>query len=279
MNTIFISIDSKYFDLSIEFLKNIKANYPTHPIIHICYLNLSSTQMEKMRNINTNIRFIENNLDENIVGPIMSHLNHTEFNPRVFYARFLIWGDYFKEYNKILHLDVDMFILKPLENLFDMEDFFIVKDVYDWHDFKDLNNTALQIEFGNDKINQIPIWSNAGVFLVTKKYLNKWVLDSFIDIKNRYSDYIKFADQSIISIWMKKNHIIPTDNYSYNYQFRLFFLDPLNINSAESSFIIHLNWLSWPKKLFLLKIFNLWLLKVFIYTNAITWGLFSKLIF
>jgi len=61
----------------------------------------------------------------------MIHLDKQKFNPKVFYARFMMWNDYFKQFDKILHLDVDIYIIRPLDYIFENEDFFIVSEVYE----------------------------------------------------------------------------------------------------------------------------------------------------
>jgi len=61
----------------------------------------------------------------------MLHLNQKKYNPKVFYARFMIFNEYFSQFDKILHLDVDIYINKNLDELFKKDSFFIVKDVYE----------------------------------------------------------------------------------------------------------------------------------------------------
>lgn len=268
-NTIFVSIDNNFYDLLIEFLKNIKNNYKNHPLIHIIHTNLNKNQELKSFLINNNIKFIKNDIGEEIVWPIMLHLENN-YDPRVFYARFMIWNNYFRSFDKILHLDVDMLILKPLDYIFEKDDFFIVEDVYEWHDFIDINDIKLIKQLKKDNIS-VPKCSNAGMFLITKKYLTDDYLNSLIEIKNSYKDFIRFADQSIINIFLFKNNIKIENDFKSNFQYRLLFVNFLDIYWILDTKILHFNWLSKNKKLIFMKIFkNIYLFKVSLLINKLT---------
>lgn len=282
-NTIFISIDNNFYKLCILFLKNIKKKYTNHPTIHIIYINLTEKQKKYLFKINNNIKLIENDINESIIWPIMLHLNQKKYNPKVFYARFMIFNEYFSQFDKILHLDVDIYINKNLDELFKKDSFFIVKDVYEWHDFIDIDNNDLKKQFLKDKIINTPICWNAWIFLITKKYLNKSVLNNLIEIKNNYSKYIRFADQSIINIWLCLNNINISKEYKYNLQYRLFFQNYNNIDLLKESNIIHLNWLNYKYKYLLMILFNAWFYNlfifIFIFINKITKWIIAKFIF
>jgi len=275
---IFTSIDSSFFELWKEFLLNFSIKYPNHPIILFCHTNLDSNQKLILKEIDSNIGFIENSISMDMIGPIMTHLNPTHFDPRVFYARFLIWTDIFTEFEKVLHIDLDIYITWPLDDLFEKEGFFMVKEVYEWSDFKNENDidclNQLQLDWITDKIKT----GNAGVFLITREYLTSTVLLELIDIKNKYHKYIRFADQSIINIWMNKNWIMPTDDFLYNYQFRLFGVNH-SMTSINMIRIVHMNWLKREWKLFFLRFFNRGWYSVFIFLNYATRWWLSRFIF
>ncbi len=279
-NTIFVSIDNNFYTLLLEFLRVIKKNYKDHPLIHIIYINLTEKQKSKAFFVNKNIKFIENSITESLIWPIMLHLNSSKYDSIVFYARFMIWNEYFRKFDKVLHLDVDMLILGPLDYIFKKDDFFIVEDIYEWHDFININDKNLKKLFKQDNISKTPKCANAWMFLVTKKYLTNKVFKEFIEIKNNYKNFIRFADQSIINIFLHKNNIKISNDYKSNFQYRLFFMKYNDKKLFNNIKILHLNWITKNYKLLFMKILKYSILfKIWIFINKASKWKISKYFF
>ncbi len=258
---IFISIDKSFLELLKNCLLSIESIYKNHPDIILFYTNLTDNDLKELTQISSNIIPLKNRLKTNELWPIMWHLPES-IDPRVFYARFLIWKHpIFKKYKNVLHLDADTILVQNLDYLLSYDDFYIVQDIYNWDDiiFKDINNHGLKKQLKKDGITLWNIAGNAWIFLIPPKYRTlehyrdiMWLLDS-------YKQYIKWADQSILNIWIYKNHIDIKQVFDYNFQHRLL-LDPTYDKYLATSHIIHFNWVNDQYRLaytkFLLNILN-----------------------
>jgi len=218
-NLIVLTFDDPFFKYFISFYNSIKQNYQNHPIIYayydgdnediINYLNHKENVVYKKYK---NFEFgFEINLG--VVG-----------NPKIYFKYFL-WTNEFKEYDKILYLDVDTLVLSTLDELFQKDEFFIVsdhsvntsttifkpqyKDDVNLH--KLLSEDSLKYPEGQDSM------ANAGVVLLSRKYRTKKHFDKLLYLTKRYNKYLQFADQSAISLWCIHNKI----NYSYDFRYNL----------------------------------------------------------
>jgi len=278
---IFISANRVFIPHLKICILSIKKNYKNHPDIIICHTDFLDSDFIELKRIIKWLIFIKNNLSAEEIGPIMWHLPET-IDPRVFYARFLIWKDpYFRKYKSVLHLDADVIVLKDLSQLLDYDSFYIEKEFYDWDDklFIDCHNKKLLNIIKSDSINlESYVW-NAGVFMIPHKYINIDVYNELLGILNKYKDYIKWADQSILNIWIQRIWIkISTDNI-YNFQHR-YLMRNNNTQEVLKNYIIHFNGIPDPYR-----IFFMWLLfrlnkgslgiKLYKYTYIITIKLYN----
>ena len=239
-NAIFMSIDQKFLPCVRICLSSIEYFYRNHPEIIIVHTDLTNEQIEWLSKITSNITFLRNECKK--VWPVMDHLKWT-VNPDVFYARFLLWKDpRFDKYDNILHLDWDTIITWSLDSIFKKKSFYMVKEAYLWDDqlFYDFYNQELQSTLLKDWINIENREWNAGVFLLPKYLRTRENYVELIEILDRYSKWIKWADQSIINIWMYKHGLKLYQSYIYNYQHR-FLVRKWCI--PKTTKIVHFNWI------------------------------------
>lgn len=233
MNAIFISFNDNHYHFVNSFLNSIKHNYKNHPTILANYDGNNQRVIARLKET-TNLRQIE--------------LNHTYgFNTggipsNIIFQRFNLWTHQFDEFDKILHLDVDMVILKSLDHIFEKEDFYIYSD-HNPHAkiFSNSNDTYLLQSLKEDKIaicNTIDCMANAGVFLIPKKYRTNDYYQSLISLANKYHAYAAFADQSIISLWCHQSEIGIHVDFENNCQIRFLCDKNLRINVEKIS-ILH----------------------------------------
>lgn len=240
-NAIFISFDDNYLSYATSCINSILSNYPDHPVILLNYSgNQKIVAHEHLGSGRIEILQLQNDFNFTL-GPVKSP---------IVYDRFLLWGEIFQEFNKILHLDVDTLVLRPLDDLFEHE-FFITSDnhiqarsltIHDrriQHQLTPADISACNKLLKDDNLqsmNKIHTMANAGVFLISKKYRGPSQLNSLIRLATRYDKYLAYADQSAISIWCAQNNLKPNLDFKFNQQIR--FLIDQN-PSMEDTHILH----------------------------------------
>lgn len=238
-NCIFLSCDRDFIPILELCLDSMLKNYNGNYDIVVCHVNFLETEKIKLCK-HKNIIFLENNITKNEIWPIMGHLS-SNINPKVFYARFLIWSsDFFDQYDKVLHLDADMLVLNDLSDLFAFNNFTIVKEVYEWDDSVFLSETGKWKSESNWIYLNTKFTANCWMFLVPKKFRTKKNYKELIEILKVYKQDIKRADQSILNIRIAKNNINILSDFSYNFQHRLILDNKFN-NQLKKASIIHFN--------------------------------------
>lgn len=254
-NAIFMSIDQKFLPCIRICLSSIEYFYKEHPEIIIVHADLTDDQMVELSNITTNITFLKNECEK--IWPVMDHLKWI-VNPEVFYVRFLLRKDRrFDKYDSILYLDSDTVIIWSLDLIFKKKLFYMAKEAYLWEDqlFYNFKDKELQKTLSKDWIFVENREWNAGVFLLPKDLRTRENYLEFIEILDRYSKRIKWADQSIINIWMYKHELKLYQSYIYNYQHR-FIIRKWWI--PKTTKIVHFNWIdSSIRKNCMKKFFNI----------------------
>ena len=253
-NCIFISVNKSFLKILKLCLLSISKNYKNHPDIVICHTDLTLKDVKELMQITDKIMAFQNVLNTHEIWPIMSHLPN-DIDPRVFYARFLIWRlPIFQKYTSVLHLDADTIVLKDCTDVFDKQEFYIEKETYVWNDalFIDHNDQLLLEQIYKDglRLNN-EIW-NAGVFMIPGKYITASIYDELMQVLDQYKNYIKRADQSIINIRLQKKSIPISHHDIYNFQHRA-------LMKARASFllrhsIVHFNGVPDPYRVFFMKL-------------------------
>ncbi len=217
-NVILIAATSDYFNILIVFLRSLKKNWPHHPDVILYQQSFSSAQLEALKEY-PRISPINMNEEDFAVGPSLMHKD--TLKSKVFYSSLCVFTDKFKDYDKVLYLDVDTVILKPLDQLFEEDEFIIFQEAHpgEHQMFYYHNDPSLLALLTADGINSTPETSgNTGVLMVPKKDRTKQNYDECADIIKRYSKYLALCDQSVFNIWMLKHGIQHRKEYAYNFQ-------------------------------------------------------------
>lgn len=222
-NAIFLTFDDHYFGYAQMCLLSIQANYPGHPKI-LCYYNGTDLLVKDFLKSIDNIEVFSYRADFlNLNGINLGVIN----SPQVF-NRYMLWTSEFDEYDSILHLDVDVIVLKPLDELFEHKDFFAVCDFSPYYSvFKNecYSSSVLGSLLVSDKI-QLRTYPNnminAGVFLIPKSYRTGMNFNLLWDITRKYNEYLMFADQSAITLWGFSRNIRFSNDIRFNFQCAFF---------------------------------------------------------
>lgn len=200
MNAIFIVTDKNYFKYTKACINSIKINWPNHPEIIVSY-KTDQIEEEDFNFLRSNKITIKNYYCGNYgllpLGPIGNE---------IIYQKFVLWDDYkyFNKFDNILHLDSDVLILRPLDELMKTSEFYITSNVEQVPHINvfgnSISNELKELTFDyymDENIEMV----NAGMFIIPKKYRTRMYCNKLFDLGHTFNDYIKYADQSIISIW------------------------------------------------------------------------------
>lgn len=226
-NLIVLSITSEFAALCVHCLAALEQHTRT-PVL-IWHTDLSDKQKKKLR-AHPNVTLEGNPLPGDFRAPVLSCHSHVG-SSRSLYGRFELWGPEFDRYDNILYMDVDILALSSLDDIVASDQFYAEIDPHATNHekiFKDDDNLEVKRKLAEDKIVLPKCVSNAGFFVLPKAYRTSEQHDYLYYLIDRYSDDIKWADQSILSLWMAKNDIATIENYEFNYQIR----EIINPNSA-----------------------------------------------
>lgn len=240
MNAIFISFTDSHFHFVKSFWHSLKANYPYHPILLVNYIGNSQEVKDFFRQCNS-AELIQ---VENSYSYSTAHM----LNP-VIYQRFNLWTEQFDEYDKILYLDVDMIVLKPLDHIFASNEFYICSDhslkARIFYDGAEKIVGDMLLEDGIVLPEGMDAMANAGMFLIPKQYRSAESYAKLLYLARRYHQFGAFADQSIISLWCLSENIPFSKSYEDNFQIRFFYFDEINIPLKKIN-ILHFSGASKP---------------------------------
>lgn len=218
MNAIFVNVSSSYFKYFHVFNRSLQRNYPNYPALIVVWQDLTEPQLAFLKTIPRAHAYDVNSLNVK-AGP---RLVGRPEDPTIYYTRFTIFSDRFSQFEKILYLDTDITILKPLDKLFQHSEFTIFQEAY--HGVHPIIRTDIQEEKLVRLIeeDQIPVFPeagvNAGVFMAPQKVRTQENFNALLELKERYNDYLIWADQSVMDLWILKNFMKITVDYRFNFQ-------------------------------------------------------------
>jgi len=214
-------------------------NYPDHPPVRVLYTG-NDFDIVAALSQRPKVEVLDYELDVKQ----FDGLNICQHDSPMIYARLVLWTDILKQFDKVLYLDCDTIILKPFPELFEREGLFAVSD-NGWQKIFDpakVSERKLLASLEEDKLKLEEIndyMINSGVFILPIEYRTKEHLEKLWAISKTYNEYLAFADQSVISIWMKINNIPISNEYQYNFQTQFLLKDTIHKVGADNIKIMH----------------------------------------
>jgi lipopolysaccharide biosynthesis glycosyltransferase len=224
-NAIFVAFDDMHWHYAMNCFNSIRDNYPFHPDILVYYNGFRKERIAWLKGQAWLKLFLNPELPKDLIA----YKYHKDVVSDMVYYKYLLWTEQFDNYDNILHLDVDTIILSSLNELFEKTDFFVVKNNLYFKELQVLdtnkdNRAILKLRLSNVGLNfpQQGDMINAGVFLIPKKYRTPEYYNTLLNITRVFLPYLKYADQSALSLWCMLHNIKPSEDYSYNFQMPLF---------------------------------------------------------
>jgi lipopolysaccharide biosynthesis glycosyltransferase len=240
-NAIVIMFNDGYFRYAKVCIESIKENYPAHPVILAFYDGQAPDTINYLASVDK-LKVCRYDPDyQQSIGLNTGILNLGVVNDYRVYFKYILWTNLFAAYDKVLHLDADTMVLKPLDQLFSTDEFLIVSNHYDdifYNDSFDDGTLQLQMEADRLTIEHKDDMANAGVFVIPGKYRTPEHLKELMEITYKYNRHLKLADQSAISLWCHINRIPISKQYQYNFQ-GYFYTGVLNDFDYTNIHIMH----------------------------------------
>jgi len=224
-NAIFITFDDRFSTLARACLRSLVRNYPKHPQLFVYYDGTNERVLKFLQGI-PNLKLVPT---IEIPG-ISDNLSLGEVGSATVYYRYFAWGDFFDDFDNVLYLDADTLVLRPLDEILQVQEFFVVENREPTESVRvfsanDLRDETLRVLLEQDKLptmQEVADMCNAGVFVIPKKLRSRQCQQQLIEITNRYNRYLNYADQSAISLWCRKNDIPFSTKVEFNYQVTFF---------------------------------------------------------
>ena len=221
-NAIFVAFNDRHWDYAQACLNSIRKNYPTYPHLIVFYNGTDDQRIDWLNSFDRVTLYNNYPLPKCIENPVF----HKDVQSEMVYYKYLLWTDMFNDYGNILHLDVDTIILSSLDEIFNTDKFFIIKNNLYFREIKILSHIDKKVidnlhKFDIDEPTKYDM-ANAGVFVIPRRYRTNRLKRSLIYITNDFKSYLKYADQSAISLWCMRHVIELSEKYEYNYQIPLY---------------------------------------------------------
>ena len=240
-NAIVLAFDDGFAHYAVACLNSISLNYPNHPSILIQYDGCSAGVEAAIDRIGGRQLAATGHVRSAFAGapggPVGSAL---------IYDRFAIWADGLPAYDKVLYLDADTLVLKPLDGIFERDRFLAVANheptefvrVFDPASAGDRELHRLLREDGIPYPSRMDDMINAGVMMIPRSYRNVEQYERILHLYRRYRIHLHYADQSLLSLWCAANGIRPDTCFQYNFQ-SPFFTDPEIDIAFEDIHVLH----------------------------------------
>ena len=238
-HAIVLSIDCNFYGPATLCLRSLARAFPNHPQVIVLCQDVTPAMRRRLE-LDFRAETRDAVLAPEEYGPLMQHLDQT-LNASSFYARLRLWSEEFDSFEMLLFLDADMLIVRPLDGLFSGTEFFAVEDFLfsDEVIFPRPLTPAIEALLIEDKIEVPKTQANAGVFVLPRALRGKAQHRELLALLNRYATHSRYADQSIINLWMAKHHIAPVPEFDFNMQTNVVLRAPLA--SFDDVAILHLS--------------------------------------
>lgn len=220
-NCIFMTFDDGYFRYAKVALNSLRENFPEHPPIKVLYTG-NSIEVIAFIDAIPNCSQIE--VPDALYD--YSQYNLGVIGSSMVYVRFILWSDYFDEYDTIMYIDCDTIIQQGFSELFELERFFVVSDnaPYEPENVfapREKHNPLLMKRLREDGLDFEVVQNsmiNSGVFVLPRSFRTIEQYELLKSLLRRYNDFIVHSDQSIITLWCLVNGIVPSRDFRYNFQ-------------------------------------------------------------
>jgi lipopolysaccharide biosynthesis glycosyltransferase len=219
-HAIIVTFNEAYLDQFRLFSRSLNRYWPDHPDLLLLHKGLTIAQIDEVTS-SPRVFTFDISAETFETGPGMLH--RKRFDEEVFYARFLIWKNGFRQYDKILYCDIDALVIRPLDELFAYNEFVIVKEAYRGEKpiFYDHRNPDLQKLLEEDGITGTDHAINCGMFMIPSSERTHANYNNLVLFVRRYEPYLAWGDQSVINLWCLKKNVRILDDFRYNFQIRL----------------------------------------------------------
>jgi lipopolysaccharide biosynthesis glycosyltransferase len=249
-NAIVMIFDENFADYARTCINSIKINYKEHPVILAMYTGNNENTINQMNSIAGIKLILWSKEFDKLIGLNAATVNLGHVNYDKMYYKYILWTHLFDEYDKVLYLDVDILVIKSLNEVFTFKNFFSVSDYTSSPEYRVfypafVDDPVLRsllekdnLPFPGGKNDML----NAGMFMIPKNYRNEYYLEQLLYITHTYNDYMMFADQSAISLWCHLNKIEITKNWRYNFQLCFYNYNFSAFIHEEDIHIVHFSW-------------------------------------
>ncbi len=223
-HAIYLRFDDGFLPYARACLNSLRANFAGHPQIIVDYHGddpAMATLLEAMS---------AERLTSDAPPEFVRHLKLARVGGAIT-GRFRLFRSEFNRFDTILHLDADMLVLKPLDDLFERSDPFFVANHEATPGVRVFDSPALprlQAQLAADGLT-IPDGPddmvNAGLFTLPKTVRTPQTLAVLARLAATYGRGFAFADQSLLSLWHLASGRQPTQEFADNFQ-TPFFTDP-----------------------------------------------------
>ncbi len=223
-NAIFLAFDDAFTNYGLACIRSICLNYPSHPEIVLLYTGVDKRVFELVERV-ARISILDSSkyaafmqtLDDYPAGPTGSH---------IVFCKYLVWSSYFDRWNKVLYLDSDTLVMRPLDKLFSNYGFYITPNHMPSSDSRVFRTGCREDRKLHETLSRFGLvypddmndMANAGVFMVSREWRTQRHLGTLLNLQHSFSEYVAYADQSILSLWCAMMGIEFVPDYTFNYQ-------------------------------------------------------------
>ena len=238
-HAIYIRFDDGYWAFARACLNSVCRNYPGHPSLIVDY-----------RGSNTEVLLTLGEIEAEVLPagnpPEFSRFLHRDRGGEAVVDRLKLWQRPFDRFDTILHLDADMLVLAPLDDLFEHPTPYFVANhettsgvrIFGEELGRSSELDRLLEEDGIAMPSEPDDMVNAGLFTIPRRFRSRENLALLAQLSERYGQYFAFADQSLLSLWLRATGLRPNHNFGDNFQ-TPFFTDPTAARHMNDIRVLH----------------------------------------
>lgn len=220
-HAVFLTFDDGFARYGRACIRSLVHNWRRRPEILLCYAGQDPDTRKALGRIKR-LRLLD---PEQLPIPEMTGYAGRLISPMVF-VRYALWSDAFDEFDKVMYLDADTLVMRSLDPAFERDEFFAVANHYPmphggvFHPEaeKDPDLLARLEEDGLSFPDHMDDMCNTGMFVLPRRLRTAEHQAELVRLASRYGPWMKFADQSAISLWCRAQGISYSTRWELNYQ-------------------------------------------------------------